>query len=313
MIRGFAGYQSADKNFAGIRLNANEGSIGSLNRYPLKRDLDVLNFFSKLYDVKNENIMMDRGIDGILEVLFTAFVGQGDLVTALSPTYGMYSILSQIHRAHYSEVKAEDILFEVKNNAPQLVLLCRPNNPTGEIIARDEVLEIIKATPKSSIVAIDEAYIEFDIDESLHDVIKDFDNVLILRTLSKAYSLASLRVGFALGDQSLIEKLIPYQSPYPIPGLVIDYLKNHFTSSYIEKIEEEVVRIKLWRERLKKYFKGEGGNFFYLEGKQSLRLYESFKKEGMLVRYFSNPEAIRISIGPNEEMRMLEDLCEKLL
>ena len=80
----------------------------------------------------------------------------------------------------------------------------------------------------------------------------DYENVIILRTLSKAYSLASLRVGFAIANEKLIQKLIPYRAPYPISGLVLDYIKKNFTSDYISEINVEIERVKSWKKKTSK-------------------------------------------------------------
>ena len=181
------------------------------------------------------------------------------------------------------------------------------------MISKSQVIQIIEATPKNSLIAVDEAYIEFEKGESLVNLINQYSNLLVFRTLSKAYSLASLRVGFAMGCSDLIERLIPFQAPYPIPSIVRDYIVSNFNGEYIKKIEEEVLRIQRWRRCLKKYFDFDGGNFLYRKIEDAENMTRKFQQEGMIIRCFPAQGAIRISIGTDAEMKKVEELCEKLL
>lgn len=313
MTTPFQGYISADKDFLGTRLNANEGVKGRYNLYPPKRDKHVIDIFCRLYDVSSEMLLMDRGIDGALEVLFNGLIEKNDRVLSMLPTYGMYSILSQISGAEYLEVSYDKILSQIDRLSPKLLIICRPNNPDGRLLSLDDINKMIETLPPTSYIAIDEAYIEFEEENSLKSLCIDYENVIILRTLSKAYSLASLRVGFAIANEKLIQKLIPYQAPYPISGLVLDYIKKNFTSDYISEINVEIERVKSWKKRLQKYFSSTGGNFLYCKNKNAYDFYRKFKDENILIRYFKDQNAFRISIGTDDQMQQVEALCEKWL
>ena len=255
----FIGYQSALKAKNVVRLNANEGRITNPYReYPQKRNDDLLELFANLYGVEKNNLIADRGVDGILELIFLVFNSPATRVLTSAPTYGMYKILAEINGQDYFEIPLEDdgslnsrFINESKQSG-QIIIVCRPNNPTGDICPKEQILQVLEASQGKSLVVLDEAYGEYlDSSEQGIDLLAQFQNLIICRTLSKYYSLAGLRVGFGIADPSLVEKLIPYQSPYPVPSIVSQWLTENFNQDFITSANDEYKKLKFLKIKLK--------------------------------------------------------------
>ena len=152
----FIGYQSALKAKDVVRLNANEGRIANPYReYPQKRNDDLLELFANLYGVEKKNLIADRGVDGILELIFLVFNSPATRVLTSAPTYGMYKILAEINGQDYFEIPLEDdgslnsrFINESKQSG-QIIIVCRPNNPTGDICPKEQILQVLEAAKEN--------------------------------------------------------------------------------------------------------------------------------------------------------------------
>lgn len=325
----FQGYQSAPRDIlVDVRLNANEGPLpGPFRAYPLKRDPQVINKFAKLYDVEENQIIMDRGIDGVLEVVLQTLANEGSTVLTAGPTYGMYKILTDLNGAKYLELPWDDqgmlseAFFDEVNKAPEVIIVCRPNNPCGRMAAKDQMIELLNLNRGRSLVIIDEAYGEFvSSNATCLDLIDEYSNLMVCRTLSKAYSLAGLRVGFGIAQKELIKELIPFQAPYPISVAVLEWLKENFNHDYVKMALKEVGQVKLWKEKLALALGVFGrvelghANFVTLYTNQAKEMFQFLLERKVLVRYFAyenKPHALRFTIGHEEEMKkLLKDVME---
>lgn len=323
----FLGYQSALKAKDVVRLNANEGRVfNSYREYPLKRKDEVLELFANLYGVEKKNLIADRGVDGILELVFLVFNSPSTRVLTSAPTYGMYKILANVYGQEYYEIPLKDDgslaqkFIEESKQPGQIIIICRPNNPTGDICPREQIIQVLEASLAQSLVVLDEAYADYlESTEQGIDLLNRYKNLIICRTLSKYYSLAGLRVGFGIADSSLVEKLIPYQSPYPVPSIVSEWLIENFNQEYILSANEECKQMKIEKVKLKKALSPFGevkiskANFANLYTPNSKILYEKLKSKKVEVRLFDQLNFLRFSIGTKPEMQKLYTSLENLI
>ncbi|MCB1627753.1 MAG: aminotransferase class I/II-fold pyridoxal phosphate-dependent enzyme, partial [Xanthomonadales bacterium] len=232
-LRGFRAYSSArlEAGNQGVLLNANEwpwapfdGGEG-LNRYPAPQPPELLATLSELYGWPAEGILAGRGSDETIDLLARGFCAAGeDTVLICPPTFGMYRICAQLQGARVIEVPlladqgfaldSEAVLAAVVQQRPKLVFLCSPNNPTGQQVDRDQLLALIDAIGERALVVVDEAYVEFADGASLIDALASRPQLLLLRTLSKAYGLAAVRLGVLLGSAELVAFLRALMAPY---------------------------------------------------------------------------------------------------
>ena len=271
------------------------------------------------------NLIADRGVDGILELIFLVFNSPTTRVLTSAPTYGMYKILADIYGQEYFEVplKGDGSLnseFLLQSQRPgQIIIICRPNNPTGDICPKEQIEEVLKATQGNSLVVLDEAYADYlDSKEQGLDLLTRYQNLLICRTLSKYYSLAGLRVGFGIANSALVEKLIPYQSPYPVPSIVSDWLVENFNEDFISSANEEFQQMEIEKLKLIEVLTAFGkvkdskSNFVNLYTAESKRLYETLKSFNVEVRLFEQLNFLRFSIGTQSEMQRLYTSLENI-
>ena len=141
-----------------------------------------------------------------------AFVDTNELILSLDPTFSMYSLYAQIANSRYIgtgesndfTIKVDDIIKSIKENNPKLTIICNPNNPTGAVIKKEDVLRIVKST--DNIVIADEAYMEFS-NESVVDEIENYDNLIVVKTMSKAFSMAGIRTGYLIAGEDIIKTI----------------------------------------------------------------------------------------------------------
>lgn len=266
---------------SGVILNANESPFNlpdeiikiyneelkhiNFNRYPDMNSDALKSALANAYGLKKENIACGVGSDEILQCVFNAVCSKGDKVVVMNPSFSMYSEYATIYGATPIKANANDdfsfnldnMLNAIKENNPRMVILCSPNNPTGIILTRDEVETIIKST--DALVILDEAYVEFA-GEGLVDLIKKYDNLMILRTFSKLYAAASIRLGYAMSVKDNIDLIDTVRSPYNI---------NTLTQIMAKTIIEHK---DLYKERIE-YFKEERNRLYNILKNLNIEVY----------------------------------------
>ncbi len=265
-IRALAPYASARAlaDSAGILLNANEnpwpppGDLGlGLNRYPDPQPAELKARLAELYKVEPEQLLVTRGSDEGIDLLMRAFVRAGqDRVLVCPPCFGMYALSARIQGAEVVEVN----LSEGDNDwtldparlaaAPpcRLYFLCSPNNPTGNLLPTGQVLDLAKNVAGHGLVIIDEAYIEFCSEASLASHIAVTPNLVVLRTLSKAYALAGCRLGTVIADPQVIGLLRRIIAPYPLPTPAIATALRALAE--VELVNSQLAELATEKQRL---------------------------------------------------------------
>lgn len=251
---------SADQNASGqIWLNANESpqadhydiSSALFNRYPDCQPQEVISAYANYARLSNNQIIATRGADEGIELIIRAFCEPSvSSVLICPPTYGMYAISAQTFNV---DVKKAPLLadFSLDLNAiaeqvghVNVVFLCSPNNPTGTRIQQSDIIRVLKMFSDSALVVLDEAYVEFDADAEQTQLLKRFSNLIILRTLSKAFALAGIRCGFVLGSPEICTTLMKVIAPYPVPAPVAQVAAQALSDAGISTMRERVSNLQ---------------------------------------------------------------------
>ncbi len=267
-IRALAPYSSARKESKGGRvwLDANENpatpSAGKqlLNRYPEPQPADLVAKLASLYGAAPAQCLVTRGSDEGIDLLLRTFCRAGqDAILITPPTYGMYVVAAGIQGAKVVSVPLvrntnfgldADAVIKAASPEVKLVFLCSPNNPTGGLLERSAVMNVVGALAGRAVVVVDEAYVDFSGQPSLAAEIPANPNLVILRTLSKAFGLAGARVGTTLADPAVIAVLQKVIAPYPIPSPVLAAALAALTPEGLAAAKQSVATLVAERTRL---------------------------------------------------------------
>lgn len=331
-ILALAPYSSARKESSGGRiwLDANENAETPsahrplLNRYPDPQPADLVAQLAALYGVAPANLLVTRGSDEGIDLLLRAFCRAGqDSILITPPTYGMYVVAAGIQNARIVRVplvREQDFALDadavlrtaLADASIKIVFLCSPNNPTGQLLARDAVLRIARELATRAIVVVDEAYIDFAAQPSIARELAAHPNLVVLRTLSKAFGLAGARVGSTIASPTLIGVLQKIIAPYPIPTPVLQAALAALTPDAIAAARSSVREIVAERVRLAAELPKLGvvqhvwpsdANYLLLAVDDTARVMAAGRAAGIIWRDRSKdvPNTIRITIGTRAE------------
>ena len=308
-----------------VKLDANEGNkdlfkdlikdIGDdfyLNLYPDDNYTQLKEAIVNYIGCKIENISVGNGSSELLDLCVKTFVDTNELILSLDPTFSMYSIYAKIVNSRYIGagegndfiINVDDVIKSIKENNPKLTIICNPNNPTGTTIKREDVLRIVKST--DNVVIVDEAYMEFS-DESVVDEIENYDNLIVVKTMSKAFSMAGIRTGYLIANEELVKTIEKVRPPYNLNSisalLATKALKQKDKMlSYVEnlKVEREKIYEKLIDMGVKAY--KSGANFVFFSGPID-NLAEKLIDNDVLIRKFGGKldNYYRVTVGSKEE------------
>jgi histidinol-phosphate aminotransferase len=313
-----------------IKLDANENPYAPLvdgplaagvNRYPEPQPMKLKLAMAALYGVEADNVVVTRGADDAIEILVRAYCRpQADAVAICTPSFSAYAHFVRLQGARLAEIPlaaefdfdADAFIAAVKSEANlKLAFICTPNNPTGNEVDPALILQVAEALPETIIVA-DEAYLDFSVTPSLAAEAAHRPNLVVLKTLSKAYGLAGARVGCAIGDPELIAIAGRALPPYPLPSLSIEAAMAALSPSRRAMQEERVARIKADRNRLApllaqspivRSVRNGGGNFLFLQVDGAEELANRLRGLGIRVRFRPNaaPGGLRLTVGTEAE------------
>lgn len=245
-------YQSARRigGSGDIWLNANESPFANndpaYNRYPEFQPTALIENYAQYSGVRADNILASRGADEAIELLIRTFCTPGkDSITICTPTYGMYAISAATCNVGVNTVPLSsdwtlDPQLTDKLAASSLLFICNPNNPTGSTLTPADIEPIVAALANDCIVVVDEAYIEFSPQLTMASLLDKYDNLVVLRTLSKAFGLAGLRCGFMLANKPIIELAKKVIAPYPIAAPVGDIAARALTLNGVDTMRTQV-------------------------------------------------------------------------
>lgn len=330
-IRAMQPYSSARMEASGgkVMLNANEsawappGDHGlGCNRYPDPQPRELTDALASLYGVKPEQVLVGRGSDEAIDLLVRAFCRAGeDAIAIQPPTFGMYAVCARVQNAGIVEVPlAADFsldaaaLLAAVTPAVKLVFVCTPNNPTGQLVSPEAIERLAIALKGRALLVVDEAYIEFADTVSVASLINRYDNLAVLRTLSKAWALAGARIGTLLANEEVIALLRRVMAPYPLPRPCIALALEALSSTGQAEVRVHLATVREQRERMAAALAVLPGvrevlpsqaNFLAVRFDDAGAVYQRLLEAGIVVRdvrrYPGLGDALRITIGNVEE------------
>jgi histidinol-phosphate aminotransferase len=334
-LRQFKAYYSArrEADKGSIFLNANESpwennislnALVGMNRYPEPQPEKLIAELSKLYEISSNQMLLTSGSDIGIDLLMRLFCCAGrDSILTCPPTYGMYEVSARLQGANVIFVDLiKNLNFSINlegiesawNPSVKLIFLCSPNNPTGNLLNKDSIFELCKKYSGRSLIVIDEAYIEYAKSESFIKKIHQYENLVVLRTFSKALSSAGIRCGALIAHEDLICLLNKIITPYPISILTLKAALQVLSKENYLKIKNQILLIQSEREKLINFFNQctwvnkvweSQANFILIECQESKKILEKCMKNGILLRNMQDKpglkDCVRISIGSPKE------------
>lgn len=280
------------------------------NRYPDSFSGALRSLLAARLKVKPERVTIGAGIDELLYSLTLAFVEKGDKVLYFEPSFSMYKICCSIAGARGIAVRLDGNWqlpekFVTESRTAKLTFICRPNNPTGNCIPLETVEKIVQES--SGLVCIDEAYVDFADDDCL--TLLKYPNVVLLRTLSKAFGAAGARVGYAVADMKVIACIDKVRQPWNLSvfsQIAAEELLRapKLFASRVQEIKSERKRVLLQLRLLGIQAYDSQTNFILLRVNDSGSEFTKLLEQGILVRKFSSPllqNCLRVSIGTRKE------------
>ena len=330
-IKNLTPYSSARDEFsadAGVFLDANENPFGDYNRYPDPYQKALKAEISKLKNIDASKIFLGNGSDEVIDLLMRIFAEpKKDKILVFNPTYGMYEVSANINDVEVVsyplnqdfQIEFSDELAQIlKDENLKLVFVCSPNNPSGNLIARNSILEILNKF--NGIVVVDEAYEDFSKEDSWISEINNYPQLVVMQTFSKAWGMAGLRVGMAFAQKDILDLMNKVKPPYNISILnqkeVFNSLQNQekFKENLNEILEQRTfLEIELLNFSFVKKIYPSDANFLLVEVENADQLYNYLVDEKIIIRNRNKvvENCVRITIGNAEENQKLLRSLEK--
>lgn len=332
-IEDMTAYSSARDEFmdvAEVYLDANENPIDNgLNRYPDPYQNELKLKISEMKSISSNNILLGNGSDEVLDLILRAFCEpEKDNVICTPPTYGMYKVLADINNIEVKSsilkkdfsIDKEDIINQIDENT-KLIFLCSPNNPSGNLMSRKSVIDIVRKA--NCLVVVDEAYIDFSNEKSLINELNNWPNLIICQTLSKAWGLAGIRLGMCFASIDIIDILNKIKAPYNINVLTQRKALERLNDSKqflvnLDRILKEKEKIKIVLDEIgfvEKIFPSDA-NFWLIKVDDANKRYKQLLERGIVVRNRSNQlrcdSCLRITVGTRDQNNKLVTALKQL-
>jgi histidinol-phosphate aminotransferase len=304
-------------------------SLAGLNRYPEPQPPELIDRLAELYGVSQQQVLAGRGSDEAIDLLVRAFCRAGqDSVILCPPTFGMYKVAAKIQGAGVIEVplvKEKNFALDLPgvlaawNRSVKIIFLCSPNNPTGNLLDAGEVERLCRELDGKALIAVDEAYVEFADAPGFTPLLSRYPNLVIFRTLSKAYALAGARCGVLLAHREIVGLLHRIIPPYALPAPTVEAVLRLTSPASRADSAGHIATLLLEREKLQAGLKElplisriwpSDANFLLVECTNADRVLEAVKSVGLIIRdqraQASLPNCVRISVGtPEQNQRLL--------
>jgi histidinol-phosphate aminotransferase len=323
------------------RMHANEmpwraggDSTGAgMNRYPEPQPHELIEHLAELYGVAPQNLLAGRGSDEGIDLVVRAFCRAGrDSVIICPPTFGMYKVSARIQGADVIEVPLlkeggfaldPDAVLAAWHDDVKLVFLCTPNNPTGNLLERKAIETLCEKLRGKALVVVDEAYIEFARTDSIVSRIAEFENLVVLRTLSKAFALAGARCGALIAHADIVSLLARVITPYSLPSQTIEAVLKFTDEAHRQESKARIETILSERTRLSERLAGlpsirrvwrSDCNFVLVECADADRVLAAAAGAGLIIRDPRSQRAlancVRISVGtPEQNDRLIRGIA----
>ena len=337
-IQALRAYNAAEQVDDTIRLNANESprrsTVGSfrrpLNRYPEVRPQKLQRALAERFGCEFDQLLVTRGSSEAIDLVIRTFCRAGvDSVLVTSPSFSMYRHYAEVQGANLIEVRSlpeQDFAIDIDailaacDDTTRLIFVCSPNNPTGTTLPRPELERLLQARGDASAIVVDEAYIEFGEHESMTALLGRYNNLLVLRTLSKALGFAGARCGAVAGPADVIDMLSAVQAPYALATPVVECVEDALQDEQLELARETVAEVVAERKRMaaalanysfvRKVWPSDA-NFLLVRMENAQCVMQHCETNKVLLRHFGGDldDCIRISVGTaDENNRLLQAL-----
>ena len=339
-VRDLKPYEAAAQVEGTIRLNANEAPwSGSdafrrpLNRYPEIRPARLRETLASRFGCPASKLLVTRGSSEAIDLLVRVFCRTGiDSIAVTSPSFSMYAHYARIQGAALVRVAGDpddnfipepEALLAACTDTTRLIFLCSPNNPTGGVLPRTVIEGLLGARAERSVVVVDEAYIEFSNERSTAELLGEYPNLVVLRTLSKALGFAGARCGAVLGPEAVIDILSAVQAPYALSTPVVECVEDALSSEGLDIAARRVADTIAERERLATELAAlemvvkvwpSSANFLLVRVRDVDAVMAATRNAGILLRYLGGELSgcVRISVGSGAENRALLDALRTL-
>ncbi|ASQ46127.1 histidinol-phosphate transaminase [Legionella clemsonensis] len=316
-----------------VRLHANELPWSpiefknvSLNHYPkASEQQEVQRLMADYFEVKPEQLVLTRGSDDGIDLIMRLFLRTGlDSILQCPPTFPMYAFYARLQQAQILncpldidknfELSVEKLRTTWQPNC-KLIMLCQPNNPTGSLLAITKIAELCDYFTNKAVIVVDEAYIDFSETKTAASLLTSFDNLIILRTLSKACGLAGLRLGGVIAQPQVIQAIRNAMPPYTLSSTVIALAKEALANK--EWFRSNIQRIVTMRKNLVVQLKQSPWietiypshtNFILVASPHAHALSAWFSQHEIAVRHFANSpleDMMRITVGDEQQNTQL--------
>ena len=326
-------YSSARDEFHGeaeVFLDANENPYPSpYNRYPDPLQWKVKEKLAGIKGVKPSQIFLGNGSDEPIDLIIRAFCEPNhDSILITEPTYGMYKVSAEVNAVNVQQVLLTpefdldlDAIPNTFDATTKVIFLCSPNNPTGNLLSRDKITEVLKRF--YGLVVIDEAYVDFTKSKSFVQELKKHPNLVVLQTFSKAWGLAGLRLGMCFASEDIINILNKIKYPYNVnirtQELALDALENAYKKDiWVDEIlkERDALARELEKLALVDRIFPTDANFLLVRVKDAQSAYQYLMDNKIIVRDRSRVNlcynCLRITVGTPEENKRLIDALKQL-
>ena len=325
---------ASNENPLGFSQKAKNAIIKSLENgslYPDGNCTELRKVLSNVNNVNPNDIVFGAGSDEIITMIGQCFIGKDDEAITCTPSFPRYASSVQIMGGKIIEVPLinntydlDGIINEITEKT-KVIFIANPNNPTGTIVTKDQQFEFMKKIPSNILVVFDEAYGEYIKDSSYPntlEMMKEYDNIILLKTFSKMYGLASLRIGYGVSNQNIIDYLNRVRGPFNVSSQAqiaaieslndTDFVNSSFETNELSKDYTYKKCMELGFEYIPTF-----GNFIMIDFKtDSIELFKELQKIGYIVRpgyYFGMNTYQRVTLGTVEEMKGFFDAIIKIL
>lgn len=338
-LRDLVPYSSARDDYQGeegVFLDANENPLGSItksswNRYPDPYQVALKKRIAEIKSVNWEHLFLGNGSDEPIDLLLRAFCEpQRDVIIINPPTYGMYQVSADINGVAVKKVLLTpnfeldgDGILKAIDAQTKLIFICSPNNPTGNDLAEEQILKVLKKF--NGLVVIDEAYVDFTERDSWINRLEEYPNLLVLQTFSKAWGLASLRLGMAFASKEIIQILNKIKPPYNISGLtqqtLLEALDNHQEKDrMVTQIKENRALLEVGLNQLsgiEKVYPTDANFLLVKLRSNATEIYQRLIERKVIVRDRSRvvlcEQGLRITVGTEAENQTLLNTLKDIL
>jgi len=327
------------------KLASNENLLGPSPKalIAIRKELPKINFYpegpcsvlrkalAEKFAIPERMIVISNGADNLILMIANAFVNEGDEVVMADPTFPVYTNVTQIVGGKPIKVRLKDFTHDLDamlkkvNRKTKLVFVCNPNNPTGTTVSVEALKAFLSRLPRRVIVVLDEAYGDF-VEDAFYpnglDYIKERRQVIVLRTFSKVYGLAGLRIGYALGREDLVDCLYRVRDPFPVHRLAqvaaVAALEDedHAVRS-VQSVYEGKRYLYKELDRMGLSYVPSEANFIFVDfEKDSEEVFQAFLREGIIVRpgkIWGYPTFARVTIGRMEDNRRFIKALKRIL